>query len=314
MKSHWTSIAWSAVYLLLLLSLITPLTVITAFFLVIPGTLLYMMLPRKKFVVHIAAVWIIVALISTLVWNYLIGAVLLLQALYFLIPSLVMGRLYKKRASAVKIVLSGAGVILLEFLLILTIGTLFLDFNLAASIEDIMNNALAPLQNVTDPSLTGGVTWSPEMTEQFSSYTVRFIPFTLILCSLLISTLSHAIVRPTLGSMGHVVSKLPALRDWRLPRSLIWYYLIATILVMFAGSAATEGFLGMILDNLIPLLQAFFIIQAASFIFFVAYHKKWNPILAILGVIMLLFIPGLWLLGLLDIAFPLREMITRSRR
>lgn len=314
MKSHWTSIAWSFAYLLLLLSLVTPLTVITAFLLVVPGTLLYTMLPRKKFLVHIAGVWIALVAIGTLMGNYIFGSLLLLQAIYFMIPSIAMGHLYKKHASAVKIVITGMGVILLEFLLLLSVGSLFFDFNLASSIEDIMSTAVAPLQNVTDTTLTGGMVWSPEMTEKFSTYAVRFIPFTLILCSLLISSITHVIVRPTLNSMGHVVSKMPPLRDWRLPRSLIWYYLISTLLIMFAGPSASEGSLGMILDNLIPLLQVLFIIQTASFVFFVAYHKKWYPVIPVLLVLALPFVPGLWIAGLLDIAFPLREMITRSRR
>ncbi|MEF2966499.1 DUF2232 domain-containing protein [Paenibacillus sp. M1] len=306
MKLRWTSVAWSVVYLLLLLSLATPLTVVTAFFLIVPGVVLYTTLSTKAFVLHIAPVWIISALIF--------GPAFLLEAAYFLIPAVVMGHLYKKRVSALRTILTGAGSITVLFLLLLLIGTVFFDFNLTATIEDMLNTATAPLQNVAESPFAGGVVWTPELSEQLSSMTVRFIPFTIIMCSFVFATIAHAIARPTLGSMGHIVPKLPPFRDWRLPRALIWYYLIGLIVQLFTGATATNGFLGTILLNLIPLLQFLFMIQSASLFFFAAYHRKWNPAIPVLLVVALLFFPLLWIVGVFDIAFPLREKLTRPRR
>lgn len=309
MKLRWTSVAWSVVYLLLLLSLATPLTVVTAFFLIIPGILLFTTLSVRSFIVHVALIWLVAFLIF--------GPVLLMQAVYFIIPSIVMGHMYKKRTSAFKTVISGAGVIVLEFLLILLVSTVFFDFNLAVSIEDMLNTATAPLQNMAaNNSLTvgEGAMWTPELSEQISTLTVRIIPFTMIVCSLMIATIAHAIVRPTLGSMGLAIPRFAPLREWRLPRSLIWYYLAGLLIQLFAGEAATEGFLGTILLNLMPLLEFLFTIQAASFLFFVAYHRKWNTAIPVLLVILAVIIPPMYMIGIMDIAFPLRDMVTRSRR
>lgn len=63
-----------------------------------------------------------------------------------------------------------------------------------------------------------------------------------------------------------------------------------------------------------PLLQFLFMVQTASFFFFVAYHRRWNPVFPVLLLVALLFIPPLRIVGILDIAFPLRDMITRPRR
>lgn len=306
MKLRWTSVAWSVVYLLLLLSLATPLTVVTAFFLIVPGVLLYTTLSPKAFVLHIAPVWIISALIF--------GPMIWLQAAYFLIPGIVMGHLYKKRASAIRTILTGAGTVMALFLMVLLVSTVFFQFNLAAAIEDMLNTAMAPLQNVADSPLSSGVVWSPELSQQVSSLTVRLIPFTMIVCALVITAIAHAIARPTLGSMGHIVPKLPPVRDWRLPRSLIWYYLIGLLIQLFGGESVHQGFMGTILLNMMPLLQFLFMIQSASLFFFAAYHRKWNPTIPVLLVVAMLFIPPLRIVGILDIAFPLREMLTRPRR
>ncbi|MCA1295999.1 YybS family protein [Paenibacillus sp. alder61] len=306
MKLRWTSVAWSVVYLLLLLSLATPLTVVTAFFLIVPGVLLYTTLSFKTFALHVVPVWLICTLIF--------GPFMLLQAIYFIVPAIVMGHLYKKRASAVRTILSGAGTIMGMFLLVLLISTVFFDFNLATSIEDMINTAMAPLQNMADSPLSAGVAWSPELSTQLSNLTVRLIPFTMVVCALIITTIAHAVVRPTLGSMGHIVPKLPLIRDWRLPRSLIWYYFAALLLQMFGGESVAQGFLGTILLNITPLLQFLFMIQSASLFFFAAYHRKWNPAIPVLLVVAMVFFPPLRIVGILDIAFPLREMLTRPRR
>lgn len=305
MKFRWTSVAWSVVYLLLLLSLATPLTVITAFFLIVPVVVLYATLSFRAFALHIVPVW----LISVLIF----GPIILPQAIYFLIPAVIMGHLYKKRVSALRTLLVGAASITGLFLLLLLITSIFLDFNLAVMIEEMLNMAMAPLQSMTDPSLAGAVVWTPELSQQISVFTVRMIPFTIIVLSLVFAFLTHAIVRPTLSSMGHAVPKLPPLRDWRLPRSLIWYYLAVLILQLLTGPADREGFIGTIILNLVPLLQFLFLIQSASLFFFAAYHRRWNPVIPVLLVIAAVFFPPLRIAGMIDIAFPLRERLMRPR-
>jgi len=315
LKLRWTSVAWSIVYLLLLFSLATPLAVITVFFILVPTVLLYSTLSRRLFLLHIVPAWILAAILFGSS-----GPIILLQALYFIIPSIVMGELYKKRAPAFRTVMMGAGTILVEFLLVLLISTVLFDFHLSWAIEDMINTMMDPFRNAADSTIGTGLgsnlVWSPEMIQQFSSLTVRMLPFTLIVCSLIMAAVTQAISRPTLGSMGLIVPKMPAFRNWRLPRSLIWYYLICLILNMLGGAAISEGFLGTILVNLTPLLQFLFMIQAASLFFFIAYQRKWNPVLPILLVIAMVFIPflPLWIVGIADIAFPLRDMITKSKR
>ncbi len=302
MKLRWTSVTWSIVYLLLLLSLATSLTFVTAFFLIVPGILLYVSLSTKSFIVHVVPVWIIASLIH--------GPIIILLGAYFLIPSIVMGHFYKKRASSLRTVLSGAGTIMAEFLLLLLISTVFFNFNISAAIEEIIYTAMEPLQSMTTgASMPENNILTPEYVYNM---TVSMIPYSIIVFSLTLALLAHAIVRPTLASMGQAVPKFPPFRDWRFPRSLIWYYLICVLIELLTGASAQDGFLGTILLNLMPLLQFFFMVQTVSFFFYVAYHKKWNPVFPILLIFAVLFLPLLWIFGIMDIAFRLRERIKRS--
>ncbi|USB33241.1 DUF2232 domain-containing protein [Paenibacillus sp. YPG26] len=306
MKFHWTSAAWSVVYFLLLLSLVTPLTVVTVLFLLVPGVILYTTLSRTSFILHVVPVLLLL--------SFLLGPYFILLPLYFLVPSIAMGHMYKKRAPAMRTLLVGAAAILGEFILLLLVSTVFFDFNLAQTIENIINSAASPLRDMTGSNLATSLNWSEEKTELLSDLTVRMIPFTMTVTSLAMATVTHAITRPTLGSLGQITPKMKPFRELKLPRSLVWYYCIGLIIQLFAGTAARDGFLGTVLLNLMPLLQFGFMIQAAGFFFYLAHVKKWNLTIPILLTIAILFIRPLWIIGLFDIAFPLRDMVTRSRR
>lgn len=304
MKLRWTSIAWSIVYLLLLLSLKSPLLVITSFFMLLPGVVLFQILQVRAFIFHIVPVLVIVALLA--------GPASVLLSLFFLLPSIIMGIQYKRRATAFRAIAAGAATILIEFLLMLLLSTLFFNFDLTSTIEDTLKLTTSSIDGMSGQTLAGSLGWSADTIQQLSQLTVRSLPFTLTVCALVMSAIAHAIARPTLASMGQVVPKLAPLRTWRLPRSLVWYYLGALLLNMILGEGT--GYLGTILLNIIPMLGFCFMIQTASFFFFLAYHRKWNPILPIIFIIIMLFFQPLRIIGILDILFPLRDKISRSGR
>ncbi|WP_019639422.1 DUF2232 domain-containing protein [Paenibacillus fonticola] len=307
MNLRWTPIAWSAVYLLFLLSFVTPFSLITIFVMLVPGVILYTTLSLRAFLLHVGVVWAVAFVL-------LLDPLILLTAAVFVVPVLVMGHLYKLKASALKVVAAGTGTLLGEGLLGLLVITAFFDFHLATSIENFLNIMAAPLQNMANSPFAANVLWSPEMSQQISSLVVRVTPVSLVLSSLMLAAITHTIARPTLSSMGHPVQGFPPLREWRLPRALIWYYLISSLITMFSGPEAMQGSIGTMLLNLLLVLNFLFMIQAASFIFFLAYEKKWNPAIPVLFIIAMLLFSPLKIVGILDIAAPLREMITRSRR
>lgn len=288
--------AWSVAYLLLLLSLSTPLLIITTLFLIIPPVVLYTSLNTRKFILHILPVWLIVGLISP---------VYVLLAAYLVAPALVMGRWYKKRASAKSTVIAGMITILSEFLLLLFIGKTVFNFDLYNYVNEVLK--VTPLIGM------GDLGWTSEEIQKLSVMTIQMIPMTLIISSAMIAVITHSIVRPILNSMNYAVPKMRPLRDWKLPRSFIWYYLIGFIVLMLF-SDSDNSYMLMISANLLPLLQLGFKIQAIGFFFFVAYERKWNKVFPILLAIPVVLLPSLWIIGIIDLVFPLRERVTKSKR
>ncbi len=297
--------AWSIAYLLLLLSLSTPLLIITTLFMIIPAVVLFTTLSTKQFIFHILPVLLIVGLITP---------VYVLIAVYFLIPALVMGRWYKKRASAMSTLVAGTVAILGEFLLLLLIGTAVFGFDLSTYVNDVLQMVNSPLAELGagNPLLTE-LRFTREDVNAISHMTVQIIPMALIMSSLMISVITHSIVRPILNSMEYAVPKLKPARDWRLPRSFIWYYLLGVVLSLLFGGG-NSGFMPMISDNLLPLLRIAFIIQSIGFLFFLVHERKWSKVVALLLAVPVILLPGLWIIGIVDLAFPLRELVTKSKR
>ncbi|ULO07585.1 DUF2232 domain-containing protein [Paenibacillus sp. 19GGS1-52] len=305
MKFRWTSVAWSIAYLLLLLSLSTPLLLITTLFMIIPAVVLFTTLNTKQFIIHVLPIMLIVGLITPI---YLVIAV------YFMIPALVMGRFYKKRASAMSTLLAGTVTILGEFLLLLLLGTALFNFDLSSYVNDVLQMVTSPLSQLgTANPLISDLNFTSEDVNKISIMTIQMIPMTLIVSSFMIAVITHSIVRPILNSMEYAVPKMKPAREWRLPRSFIWYYLIGVIIQMlFSGS--DSSYMTMISANLLPLLRIGFMIQAIGFFFFVAHERKWNKIIPILLAIPIILLPPLRIIGIIDLVFPLRAFVTKSKR
>ncbi|MDT0124923.1 DUF2232 domain-containing protein [Paenibacillus sp. RRE4] len=303
MKFSFKSAVWSAVLLLLLLSLLTPLSVLSIFFMMIPGVILYASLSIKSFILHLVPVAIILVMVHPI---YLLFMVILI------LPAIAMGHAYKNQKSALFALMTGAGTMLAEYLLLLLVGSLIFQFDLSSYIRDVVQLTIEPLTNSSSQMINGFV-WTPEMTEDVAKQTQLMIPFALVVTSMVMAFITHIIARPILSVMGLNVSKLPPAREWRMPRALIWYYFLALIIEVV--SRQNDGsYWKMIAMNLSPLINLGFMIQAIGFFFFLSHTRRWNPVIPFLLGAAVFFIGPLRIVGIIDLAFPIREAISKSKR
>nr|WP_245233349.1 DUF2232 domain-containing protein [Paenibacillus maysiensis] len=305
LKFRLATVAWSVIYLLLLLSLLTPLRIFTVFLLIVPGVVLFSSLPFKGFLIHVIPVLLIIALQDVY---------LLLPAIYFLIPALLMGRVYKKGAPAFQALMTGAGVILAELLVVLLIATYAFGFDLSQYLRDqaaISANLVQQIIN-NNPMLPG-MKWTAEDTQRLGTMMIGKVPYVLILTSFLLAVITHALARPALSSLDVPVRKMKPAREWRLPRALIWYYLLAIVFEWMAMSS-DSSWVQAVSVSMLPLIHACFIIQTIGFIYFWTHSRNMSPVIAVLLSLVVLVFQPLRIIGIIDLAFPLREAITRSKK
>lgn len=308
MKLRLSSAMWAILYLLVLLSLLTPLSAITLLVMVVPVAVLYATLRVNVFWLHVVPVLAVLGLVSGSLAPFT-----LILAGYFLVPGIVMGHQYKKRAPALQTIAYGMGSLLGMLLLMLAGAKLITGFNLSNYVSDFVHQTFDPLLAVAEmnPVLSGQ--WDPDLVFALADQTIMMIPLGMTVSSFVLAVVTHSIVRPTLTSMGAAVPKLRPAHEWKLPRALIFYYFIVVIVDIVTYNQ-TDSFWRTAVVNLLPLLQFCFIIQAIGFWFFLGHFKKWHRAISILLAIVTVVLPPMRIIGIIDLAFPLRDFIKRPKR
>jgi uncharacterized protein YybS (DUF2232 family) len=238
----------------------------------------------------------------------------LLPAIYFLIPSIMMGRIYKKGGPAFQALMTGMGIILAELLVVLFIATYSFGFDLSQYLRDQAAISASIVQQVLSANpMFSNMNWTAEDTQKLGTMLIGKIPYVLIMTSFILAMITHALARPALSSLDVPVRKMKPAREWRLPRALIWYYLLAIVIEWIAGSS-DSSWIQMVSISMLPLIHACFIIQTIGFVYFWTHSRKMSPVIALLLSLVVLVFQPLRIIGIIDLAFPLREAITRSKK
>ncbi|WP_019537190.1 DUF2232 domain-containing protein [Paenibacillus ginsengihumi] len=300
-------LGWSIVYVFLLLSvLLPPFNLLTVSLIMVPVTVMYVKLDTKRFFLHYAASLAVVYVLSSLLFAGWVGALLMSVSLFFLPPVIQMGNLYKKRAAARSVLTIGTITLLGELLLSLVVSQL-LGLQPVPRIQQFMLESM----NTVPPELQAML---PVDKELLLSMMVKMLPVYMIGFSLFYVVVSHWLARKVLVRSGESIPAFKPIKDWKLPRSFVWIYLVTLLLDMFVRDITSVVF--SIVWNLLPILTVAFALQAISFLFYVAYANRWNKTLPVAGIIVLLIFPPAFflfsLLGVFDVAFPIRERLNRK--
>ncbi|WP_276356502.1 DUF2232 domain-containing protein [Cohnella caldifontis] len=295
-------LAWSAAALVLLLSVSTPLSAFTLFLIMTPLVVLFLTLKPAAFAVHAAVIGAAAFLLGGAY-----GPLSLTLMIFFLVPSIVMGVMYRKRSRARSVLLAGFLVILAQLLLELILFSLQFRIDLSAELASVIRASLSQLE--TPGTLPEG--WAADTADSLGNAIVTMLPMLLLLSSFLLAVVTHALSRAAMARSGAPLPGLPQAKTWRLPRSLVWYYL-AALLLSYIVPQDGNGFWTVVSSNLIPILRFAFVVQAIGFFFFLADAKRWPKAVPVLvSIPLILFSSPLYLIGLLDAAFPLRRYFAK---
>lgn len=140
----------------------------------------------------------------------------------------------------------------------------------------------------------------------------QMIPFMIIALSVFIVTINHVIARRLLSAWGGPVSLLPPIEEWKVPRSLVIYYIVAYVMSLFVKLDQSSIYTLFVI-NILPLLTFVLAVQGLSFVFYWVRKKRKSRWFArVSAVLLFVFPPAMYLLnliGILDLGFPLRKFI-----
>lgn len=121
-----------------------------------------------------------------------------------------------------------------------------------------------------------------------------------------------SIALPILRKLKVPVPRFAAFRHFQLPRAVIWYYLIVSLLSLFAIFEA-GSFGEMILVNAVFIFRALLFLQGISLVHFYFHHQSWPKWGAIATTIVLIpFYSIVVIIGVIDLGFRLRAYIAAS--
>lgn len=225
---------------------------------------------------------------------------------------IVMGYFYSKGKGALAPIMAGTITYLFNYLLALTMSYFIFDINV---IEAMKQQTLDMIKLTEETAGQLNLPIDEEMLAVYREYIpwIGYVfPAVMIMSSVIMAGLHHIVSGPILSRLGHSIPKLPPFREWQLPKSILFYYLISLMLILF-GFAEEGSTLFLIVVNLHPILELLLFIQGVSVIAFFAYTKKIGKVLPIMTVIITFMFPILTfvvrMLGIFEIGFGLKSRI-----
>ncbi|HSI66188.1 MAG TPA: YybS family protein [Planococcus sp. (in: firmicutes)] len=138
------------------------------------------------------------------------------------------------------------------------------------------------------------------------------MPTWLILVVFLVAWLMLLLHLPILKRLGLEVPKFPPFREMRLPRSVLWYYLIV-LLVSLLSDLQQGTMMYMVFMNAYVLLQVLLFLQGVSFYHFYIHLEGWPKWVTVLVTILSFPLQAFTsIVGIVDLGFDLRGWIKRA--
>jgi len=251
---------------------------------------------------------ILVAIVGCILTFITSGLAILPFAFIFALVGIMMGaaihhqksKLYLFMSSGIAVLLSTA-IVFLAYVRLAGINMVEIGVEMA---KKNYEQTAAMSQN-----LTGQSTITPDQVEAVSKMMELTIPSTVTLGAFFVAFVLMSINLPVLKRLGLDVPKFSPFQHMRLPRSILWYYMIVLCINLFIRPEFGST-LDVIVINVSYILWVLLILQGISFIhYFIS--KKGMPV-GVKWIATLLAIPlssFMILLGIIDLGFDVRSLV-----
>lgn len=251
---------------------------------------------------------IIVGLAGCII-SLLIGGLLALPfALLFIALGIVMGYGIQQNKSKEMIFLSSGVAVLLASATqyIMSIKLFEIDF-IQDSLKLVKESYTQSLALTKE--MTGQEIFTAEQLNTIFETIELTIPANVTIAVFLITFIIMAANLPILKRLGVNVPKFAPFRHMRLPKSILWYYLVILI-INFVASPAPGSTLHMVTLNISMILWILLVLQGISFVHFFVAAKGLPKALAWIATVLALPLYSFYvLIGIIDLGFNVRGLL-----
>lgn len=246
---------------------------------------------------------IFVAIIGCIISFFFGGLLILPFSLIFASIGVVMGDALRLKKSKVFLFMSSSITVLITFALQYVLLVNLLNINVKQIMRETYTKSIELPQ-----SLTGQTPDVATMNSMFDMMEST-LPATITIGVFALTFIIMSINLPLLKRFGINVPKFRSIKNIRLPRPILWYYLIVLAINLFI-SPETGTPLYVIILNFSLILWLLLTIQGVSFLHFVLDAFGSPKFLKVLAIIMAIPLYSFYvLIGILDLGFDIRSFV-----
>ncbi|GEL76342.1 YybS family protein [Tenuibacillus multivorans] len=154
-----------------------------------------------------------------------------------------------------------------------------------------------------------------ELLQEQMNQMIYKIPTWFVMTGLVFAWISQWLSYKVINRLEQTSLSFPPFREFTLPVSLIWYYLLGLILSLIYTNPGETMYL--VADNLYSLAGLLLAIQGLSFVFYFTHYKNWTRFVPIIVIVLLVLQPLLVLyplriLGIIDLGFQMRDRLSKK--
>ena len=252
--------------------------------------------------------------VAAVVVTFFIGGLLILPAsLIFAAAGMTIGDAIFNKKSKVFMFISTSVVLLITFAIQYVIAVRLFEVDFIRESLDLMKTSYMESIKLSE-KITGQVTPKEVMdnlTGMLNTLEMT-IPATITLVMLLFALLFMSVNLPILKRLKVDVPKFAKFSELRLPRSVLWYYLIVLSINLFVRPELGSA-LAVIMLNVSMILWVLLTVQGISFIHYMLDYYKQPKFLKVISTFVAIpFYSFVVLIGIIDLGFNARDYIQQK--
>lgn len=248
-----------------------------------------------------------------IVISFLIGSINgLLSAPMLIAVGVGMGVFYSRRQPG-QAIITGALIYLFSFLIYFVVSVQLFQVDILGVAKESIDQIMPMVESTLKQSGASDQDIAKQLKQfrEMQDTALNSLPVALLIFVTLMSFVNHWFVRPLIKRFVPDMPALKKFKDMRLPKSIVWYYLLTLLLMLIQPEKGS--FLSLVQTSAFQILFILVLIQGFSFIFYYCHEKNISKVVPIFAVVLTILFPPIGvivrIIGIADIGFDLREKV-----
>lgn len=248
-----------------------------------------------------------------IVISFLIGSMAgLMSAPILIAAGLGMGAFYSRRQPG-NAIITGALIYLFSFLISFVVSVQLFQIDIMSIAKESIEQMMPMVESVLKQSGASEKDIAKQLKQfkEMQDMALSALPVALLIAVTLMAFVNHWFVRPLLKRFVSDMPVLKKFKDMRLPKSMVWYYLLTLLLMLIQTEKGS--FLWLVQTSAFQILFILVLIQGFSFLFYYCHEKNISKAVPIFTIVLTVFFPPIGvivrIIGIADIGFDLREKV-----